>query len=65
LEGPTVCILGMKVKMEAAGISETSVTTYKSTKCHNPQDHNLMSQRTAPLAFVPCDYVTVTVRSAV
>jgi hypothetical protein len=28
-------------KMEAAGFSETFVTTYRPTWCHNPRDHNI------------------------
>jgi hypothetical protein len=45
----------MKVKIEAAGFSETFVTTYETTRCQNPEDNNKIFQRTAPLAFLHCE----------
>jgi hypothetical protein len=31
------------VKMETGGSSEMLQTTYRTTQCHNPKDHNLNS----------------------
>jgi hypothetical protein len=33
------------LKIEAACSSETLVTTYKTARCHNPEEHNLKFDR--------------------
>jgi hypothetical protein len=33
------CIKSSTPKTEVTGSSETLVTTYKTAKCHNPEDH--------------------------
>jgi hypothetical protein len=36
---PVGCYQRSTMKMEAIASSETLVTTHKTTRCHNPEDH--------------------------
>jgi hypothetical protein len=36
-----ITIFASTLKVEAASSSETLVSTYKTTRCHNPEDHIL------------------------
>jgi hypothetical protein len=35
----------LALKMEAACYSKTSISDYKTTMCHNPEDHNMNIHR--------------------
>jgi hypothetical protein len=39
LTDPAISILGAYLKREATGLSKTLVTTHRSTKYHNLEDH--------------------------
>jgi hypothetical protein len=41
MEGKTGKWHSSKLKMEAAGCSETTTTTYQTTRCDNPEDHSV------------------------
>jgi hypothetical protein len=36
------------LKMQAVDSSATVVSTYKSTWCHNPEDHNMIKEGSRP-----------------